>query len=74
VSTDAIELSSAHNIDLVFLSKYGEPFVRVWQSRMGSTAAIRRRQLEAADGPESLALVGEWVKAKMPHQLDVLDE
>jgi CRISPR-associated protein Cas1 len=74
LSTDAIELASAHNIDLVFLSKYGEPFARVWQSKMGSTAAIRRRQLEAADGPEGLALVCEWVKAKLQHQLEFLDE
>jgi CRISP-associated protein Cas1 len=29
LSTDAIELASAHNIDLVFLNKYGEPFARV---------------------------------------------
>src|SRR5262249_3262150 len=74
LSTDAIELASAHNIDLVFLSEYGEPFARVWQSKMGSTAAIRRRQLEAADGPEGLSLVREWVKAKLQHQLEFLDE
>src|SRR5436309_10843708 len=36
LSTDAVELAAAHNIDLVFLSKHGEPFARVWQSRMAA--------------------------------------
>jgi CRISP-associated protein Cas1 len=74
LSTDAIELAVAHNIDLIFLTKEGEPFGRVWQTKMGSTAAIRRRQLEAADGPEGLALVCEWVQAKLRHQAEFLDE
>jgi hypothetical protein len=62
LSTDAIELASVHNIDLVFVDKYGDPYARVWQTRMGSTAAIRRRQVEVADGPEGLALVRDWVR------------
>jgi CRISPR-associated protein Cas1 len=74
LSTDAIQLAIAHNIDLVFLNKYGEPYARVWQTKMGSTAAIRRRQLEAADGAEGLALVLEWVQAKLRHQAEFLDE
>jgi hypothetical protein len=52
LSTDAVELAATHNIDLVFLSKLGDPFGRLWQSRMGSTAAIRRRQIEVADTPQ----------------------
>ena len=51
------DLASAHNIDVVFLGPEGDPFARVWQTRLGSTAAIRRRQIEAAEGPEGLALV-----------------
>jgi CRISPR-associated protein Cas1 len=74
LSTDAVELASANNIDLVFLSKYGDPFARVWQAKMGSTAAIRRRQLEAAEGPEGLAFVRGWVEAKLRHQVEFLEE
>jgi CRISPR-associated protein Cas1 len=74
LSTDAIELASAHNIDLVFLDKHGDPYARVWQTKMGSTAAIRRRQIEAADGPEGLAFVRGWVEAKVRHQLEFIDE
>src|SRR4051812_40051781 len=61
LSTDAIHLASEHNVDIVFLSPEGDPYGRVWLARMGSTAAIRRRQVEAADGPEGLALVAGWV-------------
>jgi CRISPR-associated protein Cas1 len=74
LSTDAIELANQHNIDLVFLDRHGDPFARVWQTKMGSTAAIRRRQLEVAEGPEGLAFVREWVQAKLRHQQEFLDE
>jgi CRISPR-associated protein Cas1 len=74
LSSDAIELASAHNIDLVFLDQHGDPFARVWQPKMGSTAAIRRRQVEVADGPEGLAFVREWLGAKLRHQREFLEE
>lgn len=74
LSTDAIELAVANNIDLVFLDRHGDPYARVWQTRMGSTAAIRRRQLEVADGPEGLGIVLEWVGAKLRHQAEFLEE
>jgi CRISPR-associated protein Cas1 len=74
LSTDAIELAISHNIDLVFLGRDGDPFARVWQTKMGSTAAIRRRQIEVAEGPEGLALVREWVEAKLRHQEEFLEE
>jgi CRISPR/Cas system-associated endonuclease Cas1 len=39
LSTDAIELAHLHNIDLVFLDRFGDPFARVWLTKMGSTAS-----------------------------------
>ncbi len=74
LSSDVIELAAAHNIDLIFLDRHGDPYARVWQTKMGSTAAIRRRQLEAADGPEGLAFVRQWVEAKLRHQAEFLEE
>src|SRR3954469_5620040 len=64
LSTDAIQLAVAHNIDIVFLDKFGDPPARVGQPRLGSTPASRRRQLEAAAGPEGLAFARGWVDAK----------
>ncbi len=74
LSSDAIALAIAHNIDVIFMDKFGEPIARVWPPRMGSTAAIRRRQLEATDGAEGLAIAREWVAAKLRNQADFLDE
>jgi CRISP-associated protein Cas1 len=74
LSSDVVDLAVSHNIDLVFLNKFGDPIARVWPPRMGSTAAIRRRQLEAADGPEGLAIAREWVSAKLRHQAEFLEE
>src|SRR5262249_19699913 len=59
---------------LIFLGRDGDPFARVWQTKMGSTAAIRRRQLEAAEGPEGLAFARGWVAAKLRHQVEFLEE
>jgi CRISP-associated protein Cas1 len=74
LSRDALQLAGEHNIDVVFLSPTGDPFGRVWQTRLGSTAAIRRRQVEVADGPEGLALVLGWVEAKWRHEQEFLEE
>ncbi len=74
LSSDAIVLAVAHNIDIVFLEKTGEPVARIWPPRMGSTAAIRRRQLEVAEGPEGLALAREWVLTKLRNQAEFLEE
>jgi CRISPR-associated protein Cas1 len=41
---------------------------------MGSTAAILRRQLEATERPEGLAIACEWVLAKLRQQAEFLEE
>ena len=73
-STDAVALAIEHNIDIVFLDKFGEPLARIWPPRMGSTAAIRRRQLEAAAGPDGLAIARDWVASKLRNQIEFLEE
>jgi CRISP-associated protein Cas1 len=74
LTSDAIVLAIQHNIDVVFVDRNGEPIARVWPPRMGSTAAIRRRQLEVASGPEGLAIAREWVASKLRHQSEFLEE
>ena len=44
-----------HNIDIIFLDEFGDPFGRVWHSKLGSTTLIRR-QLEIADTIEGVNL------------------
>ncbi len=72
ISTQALVLALEHNIDVVFLDKYGDPVGRVWFSKMGSTALVRRKQLEAAEGPLGLQLVGEIVTQKLTNQISFL--
>jgi CRISPR-associated protein Cas1 len=73
-SSGVLRLAAEHNIDVVCLDRFGDPYGRFWQNRMGSAAAIRRRQLEAADGPEGLDIVRGWVEAKLRNQLEFLEE
>lgn len=73
-STDAIQLAAEHNIDVVLLDKFGSPYGRFWPAKMGSTAAIRRRQVEVADSDEGVKVVREWTRAKLANQRGFLQE
>lgn len=57
ISTDAIKFAVEKNIDIVFLDFYGNPYVRVWHSKLGSTTLIRRRQLEIYGRKEADPLI-----------------
>lgn len=46
LSSDVIVLAVKNNIDIVILDDYGEVTGRFWHSKFGSTAHIRRKQLE----------------------------
>ncbi len=72
ISTQAISLALENNIDLVFLDKYGFPTGRVWFSKMGSTAMIRRKQLEAANNEQGIRFVIDMVKQKLNNQIAFL--
>lgn len=72
ISTPAISLALEHNIDLVFLDKYGFPMGRVWFSKMGSTAMIRRKQLEAAEQETGVSLVISMIRQKLNNQIAFL--
>ena len=74
LTTDAIQLAIDNNIDIVFLTAAGDPYGRIWQTRMGSTAAIRRRQIEAADSTEGFGFVLDWIRAKVRNERVFLEE
>lgn len=73
-SSDAIELAMQHNIDVVFLDAFGNPYARIWQPKLGSTTLIRRRQLEIAETEAGLQLVIGWVQQKLANQIEFLEE
>lgn len=72
VSTDALKMALENNIDVVFLDDFGEPYGRLWHSKLGSTTLIRRKQLEASCGTDGLDLVKEWVDLKLHNQVNFL--
>ena len=73
-SSDVVKLANEHNIDIIFLDRYGDPYARVWHAKMGSTAAIRRRQIEVAETQIGLQVAVDWVGTKLGNQLQFLDE
>ncbi len=72
ITTDAIKMAMDNNIDIVFIDEFGDPYGRVWHSKLGSTTLIRRRQLEIAETEKGLNLALEWVKRKFLNQIDFL--
>lgn len=73
-STDAVKFAVDNNIDIVFLDYFGNPYGRVWHSKLGSTTTIRRYQLECSSGSKGLKMAKEWVIQKIDNQIDLLSE
>lgn len=74
ITTDAIEFAVENNIDIVFLNHFGDPYGRVWHSKLGSTTLIRRRQLEAESSSVGFNLARGWVVKKLENQIDFLKD
>lgn len=72
LSSDAIELALRNNIDILMLSKYGDPVGRFWHARMGSTARIRRAQLRLTLSPDGLKYGAAWLIAKLNNEINLL--
>jgi CRISPR-associated protein Cas1 len=68
LSTGAIELATQHNVDICFINRAGEPYSRIWQSRLGSTVTIRREQLKCIDSETGLHFAKSWIGKKLENQ------
>jgi CRISPR-associated protein Cas1 len=69
ITTDALQLAVENNIDVVFLQYNGQPFGRVWHSKLGSISTIRRKQLKLIDMPLGTKFVKEWITEKINNQI-----
>lgn len=74
ITTDAIKLAMDHNIDIIFLDDFGNPYARVWHPKLGSTVLIRRRQLEAGIGQAGIDFSKEWVSVKLSNCIEFLEK
>jgi len=72
ITSDAIKMAIENNIDIIFIDEFGNPYGRVWHSKLGSTTLIRRRQLEIAETHDGLQLALEWIKTKFKNQIEFL--
>ncbi len=73
-TSDSILLAHEHNIDVVLLDKYGNPYGRFWSGKMGSTTAVRRAQLVCSDNSEGFEIVKSWAMTKLKNQQEFLKE
>ncbi|NLI75617.1 MAG: CRISPR-associated endonuclease Cas1 [Candidatus Riflebacteria bacterium] len=74
LTTDALQLAVEHNIDVVLLNRFGDPYGRFWHDRLGSVATIRRRQLHLTESAEGTILVKEWLGKKLDNQIRFLEK
>lgn len=65
LSTDVLELSIENNIDVLLVDNLGNPYGRFWQSRFGSIAYIRRRQIEVFEKERGIEIAKEWLINKI---------
>ncbi len=72
LSSDAMQLAVENNIDVLFMDKFGNPFGRVWHGRLGSTARIRRAQLEHAVSEGGIIIGKKFVEKKFDNQIAFL--
>lgn len=74
ITTDAIKFAVDNNIDIVFLDHFGDPYGRVWHSKLGSTVQIRRRQIEISDQPKGFKMAIGWIEIKIENQISFLKD
>lgn len=72
ITTGAMELAYENAIDICLLNRSGDAYARVWQPRWGSTAAIRRAQMTAAEGVDGLSICKDWLSKKLEAQSQFL--
>ena len=74
ITTDAIKFAVENNIDIVFLDHFGDPYGRVWHSKLGSTVQIRRRQIEISDHRKGFKMANGWIETKVDNQISFLKD
>ncbi|NRB65314.1 MAG: CRISPR-associated endonuclease Cas1 [Saprospiraceae bacterium] len=72
ISANAVKLAMEHNIDIVFLEANGNPYGRVWHSKLGSTTRIRKEQLKASLEKEAVIYTKLWIGEKMNNQIQLV--
>lgn len=72
ITSDAILLAIAHEVDILFTNNQGMPEGRVWSIRYGSVSTIRRAQVEFLYSGEAINWVKELLIDKISNQAALL--
>lgn len=72
ITSDAILLAIAHEVDVIFTDKTGMPEGRVWSHSYGSIATIRKNQLEFVFSPDAVNWIKEILHEKLDNQAALL--
>ncbi len=72
ISSDAVLLAIAHEIDVLFVDRMGKPTGRVWSVKYGSISSIRKAQIEFLYSPAAVEWVRELVITKLNNQIALL--
>lgn len=72
ISGGAVQLAVDNDIDVSFSGRDGMPFARVWNSKFGSIAKIRKNQLSFSDSPEGQRWIAQVITTKIKNQMALL--
>ncbi len=72
ISSDAMLLAIAHQIDMIFLDQRGDPKGRVWSHQYGSISSIRKHQVYFAHQEQGAAWVVSMIQRRMTGQQELL--
>ena len=68
ISSAALELAAEEGVDLIIMSRGGDPFCRILPCNGSGIATVRRRQIAAAEQEAGYHLIEKTLKSKIIHQ------
>lgn len=74
LTTDVIKLAVENNIDVLVVDDFGNPYGRFWQSKFGSTANIRRKQVEIFESPQGTEIAKQILINKIKSCAEHLED
>lgn len=74
LTTDVIKLAVDNNIDILVVDDFGNPYGRFWHSKFGSTAFIRRKQIEIFETSKGTEIAKEILMNKIKNNLGHLED
>jgi CRISPR-associated protein Cas1 len=72
ISSDALLLAIANEVEVLFLEKGGKPAGRVWSNKYGSISTIRKGQLAFSKSKDAVRWITEMIASKIENQQALL--